>query len=267
MNNIDTTTGTSLMRTFSETGATRSADDGKIHYKGFLSPFALRAFGQYMEKHRIQADGKLREPDNWKLGIPLASYEDSMYRHMQEFRFVQEGGRITERDPVDGEDRTVSAMDIMCALFFNVQGWLHEKAKATLPESEYPKANAVDAILAGPQPEPKVPEDFSKLIFGGSSPFREPDKAALNRPRPMIRETEDEIKDLLGDSGVEDFGSGGGEKVTESKWYPWQPGQRHPKDSQIEVELRSGLMITAPAYQFDWGPDMGAGTIAKWRFV
>lgn len=106
------------MRTF-DTGATRDTDEGKIHYKGFLSRKAMRLFGTYMEKHRVQRDGSLRDPDNWKKGIPLAAYEDSGDRHWQEFMGYIEDG-----------DRGPRALDALLAHYFNVQGWLHEYAKA-----------------------------------------------------------------------------------------------------------------------------------------
>lgn len=104
------------MRNF-ETGATRDSDEGKLHYKGFTSFKAMKVFAEYMETHRVQADGSLRDPDNWKKGIPIEAYEDSFYRHIQEFYGHLEAG---DRD---------EAWAIAPALFFNLQGWIHEEAK------------------------------------------------------------------------------------------------------------------------------------------
>lgn len=112
-----------MMRNF-DTGATRDSDDGKIHFKGFLSPHALRRFGEYMEVHRVQADGSLRAPDNWKRGIPLDAYEDSLIRHVHEAHALFDEGKRAE------------AVDVMCAILFNVQGWLHEMTKPVLPKAE-----------------------------------------------------------------------------------------------------------------------------------
>lgn len=57
------------MREF-RTGATRDNDEGKYDYEGFYHPLVVKRFGQYMDKHRKQADGKLRDSDNWQKGIP-----------------------------------------------------------------------------------------------------------------------------------------------------------------------------------------------------
>lgn len=104
------------MRVF-EGGATRQSDEGKLHYKGFLSPRALRKYAEYMESHRVQADGNTRDPDNWKKGIPLDAYEDSFIRHVFEWWELIEVGNREE------------AKEITPALFFNIQGWMHEMEK------------------------------------------------------------------------------------------------------------------------------------------
>jgi len=39
------------MRTFAS-GATRDADDHKLDFEGFLSPFVLERYAQYMHKHQ-----------------------------------------------------------------------------------------------------------------------------------------------------------------------------------------------------------------------
>lgn len=105
------------IRTFN-TGATRNVDENKYDYEGFLSPIALKAFAKYMHDNRMQANGKLRDSDNWQKGIPLDSYMKSMYRH---FFSVWENHRGVESD----EDIATS----LSALMFNVQGYLHEYLK------------------------------------------------------------------------------------------------------------------------------------------
>lgn len=113
------------MREF-DTGATRDSDDSKIDYEGILSPRAIRRYGEYMNKHRIQADGKLRDSDNWQKGIPLAAYMKSLWRHLMELwtrhriaRF-QSGWTPEERFDVE---------DALCAIIFNASGYLHEIMK------------------------------------------------------------------------------------------------------------------------------------------
>jgi len=105
------------MRTF-DTGATRDDDTHKVDYDGFVSIPALRAFGQYMRTHQVQADGTLRDSDNWRKGIPIEAYRKSMWRHFLD---------VAETLGVEG--RKTDAIEALCALMFNVQGALHELVK------------------------------------------------------------------------------------------------------------------------------------------
>lgn len=104
------------MRQF-ETGATRDTDEGKLDYEGFLSPAVLERYAQYMHKNRIQADGSLRDSDNWQKGIPKDAYMKSMFRHFMEVWMNHRG--LTETDMKES----------LCALMFNVMGYLHEELK------------------------------------------------------------------------------------------------------------------------------------------
>jgi hypothetical protein len=65
------------MREF-DTGATRDNNEDKHNYEGFLSPLVIEEFGRYMHRHRHQADGKVRDGDNWQKGIPTEAYMDSL---------------------------------------------------------------------------------------------------------------------------------------------------------------------------------------------
>jgi hypothetical protein len=103
------------VRTFT-TGATRDSDDHKYDYEGFLSPLVLERFAEYMHKHRIQADGSLRDSDNWQKGIPRAQYMKSMFRHFMDVWLRHRG-----YSP-DGPEFE----EALCALLFNVMGYLHE---------------------------------------------------------------------------------------------------------------------------------------------
>lgn len=103
------------MRQF-KTGATRDNEDGKLDYEGFLSPIVLERFAKYMHQHRVQSDNQLRDGDNWQKGMPLDAYMKSMFRHFMDVWMSHRGyapsGEMFE--------------EALCALMFNVQGYLHE---------------------------------------------------------------------------------------------------------------------------------------------
>ncbi len=101
------------MRTFLS-GATRDTDADKPDYEGFLSPLVIERFGQYMTLHRTQADGTVRQSDNWQRGIPPDAYLKSAWRHFLDVWKAHRG--YPAPDPEDA----------LCALLFNVQGMLHE---------------------------------------------------------------------------------------------------------------------------------------------
>lgn len=105
------------MRTF-KSGATRNNDKSKLDFEGFLSPTALEHFAEYMNKNRIQADGNIRDSDNWQKGIPLDSYMKSMWRHFFDV-WKSHRGLETPEDMITN----------LSALMFNVQGYLHEYDK------------------------------------------------------------------------------------------------------------------------------------------
>ena len=113
------------MRTF-ETGATRDTEEGKIDYEGFLSPEVIARFGEYMHRHRVQSDGTVRASDNWQKGIPLDVYMKSMWRH---FMAVWGQHRLWWGGIVRGKLNQDITEEALCALLFNVQGYLHEILK------------------------------------------------------------------------------------------------------------------------------------------
>jgi len=121
--NLDTPTETfepsysGNMRQF-ETGATRNLDADKLDFEGFLSPLALEEFAKYMHKNRVQADGNLRDSDNWQKGIPIDAYMSSMWRHFFD-TWKRHRGLETHEDQISN----------LCGLMFNVQGMLHELLK------------------------------------------------------------------------------------------------------------------------------------------
>lgn len=103
-------------RTF-QSGATREKDEGKIDPEAALSPLVLIAYCEYVRKHRLQSDGKLRGDDNWQLGIPIASYMKSLLRHV-----LEAWRAYRQKEDIN---------DALFAIMFNTMGLLHEKLSAT----------------------------------------------------------------------------------------------------------------------------------------
>jgi hypothetical protein len=102
------------MRQFS-TGATRDIAENKPDYEGFLSPLVIERYGRYMMKHQKQADGSMRTSDNWQKGIPQDVYIKSAYRHFMDW--WKEHRMVPSKEGIE---------DALCALMFNVMGYLHE---------------------------------------------------------------------------------------------------------------------------------------------
>ena len=110
------------MRTFNS-GATRDSDDSKMDYEGFLSPFSVVRYAEYMHGHRKQSDGKTRSSDNWQKGIPLDAYMKSLWRHLVEVWVLH---RLGPEGLLYGGDDIEEAL---CAVIFNASGYLHEILK------------------------------------------------------------------------------------------------------------------------------------------
>lgn len=115
----------SKVRTF-ESGATRDLDVEKYDFDGFLSPLVLDAYAAYMHKHRYLPDGSLRAADNWKEGIPLDVYVKSEWRHHIDFWKLHHG--LPAREGME---------DTLCALLFNISGYLHEYLKTGAGRTAY----------------------------------------------------------------------------------------------------------------------------------
>ena len=107
------------MRQF-ETGATRDTEEGKLDYEGFLSPIVIKRYGEYMHRHRKQADGELRASDNWQKGIPKDAYIKSAWRHFMDWWLHHRGFGKWAREKLE---------DALCAIIFNASGYLHEFLK------------------------------------------------------------------------------------------------------------------------------------------
>lgn len=104
-------------RTF-ETAATRSLDDDKLDFEGFLSPYVLTRYAEYMHQNRHMADGSLRDSDNWQKGIPRKSYMQSAWRHFMDVWSIHRGRPARE-----------DLEQAICGCLFNLMGYLHEIVK------------------------------------------------------------------------------------------------------------------------------------------
>jgi hypothetical protein len=112
------------MREF-ESGATRDDADEKLDFEGFLHPLVLERYGEYMHVHRHQADGNLRASDNWQKGIPRDAYMKSAWRHFMDWWAMHRYG-------VDCPPAEDKLQETLCALMFNVMGYLFEELKAEM---------------------------------------------------------------------------------------------------------------------------------------
>lgn len=102
-----------------KTGATRDVDDSKLDYEGFLSPFVLERYAQYMHKCRLRnvpPGESMRASDNWQKGIPIPAYMKSLIRHV-----IDLWKHYDLTNHVDEEMAT--------AVMFNIMGMLHETLK------------------------------------------------------------------------------------------------------------------------------------------
>ena len=105
------------MRNF-KGGATRDDNKGKPDYEGFLSPLVIEAYGKYMHKNRLQADGKIRASDNWQKGFGddhLSVCLKSTWRHFVDLWKEHRG--FKSRDGID---------DAIGGILFNVMAYYHK---------------------------------------------------------------------------------------------------------------------------------------------
>lgn len=79
----------------------------------------IRDFGRYMNTHRYQADGKVRDSDNWQKGIPMDQYMKSLFRHFVDLWDCHRNGGCSP----------MTRRDLLAAVFFNTQGYWHEFLK------------------------------------------------------------------------------------------------------------------------------------------
>ena len=113
------------VRTFAS-GATRDTEEGKPDFGGFESWEVMTRFAEYMHKHRIQKDGSLRAADNWKKSIPRSAYFSSAFRHFMDFWMAHDDLTLNGEENWDLEAEQM-LQDSLCALRFNIQGYLFER--------------------------------------------------------------------------------------------------------------------------------------------
>jgi len=123
-------------------GAYRDTNEEKLDYEAFYNPLVIREFARYMHKHRKQADGKLRDGDNWQqlFGSPgehRAVCMGSLVRHVLDLWLFHRGyaGRETIKEA-------------LCAILFNAQAYLFsiliEEEKGMCHPSELPWTDVID---------------------------------------------------------------------------------------------------------------------------
>ena len=112
------------MRSFA-TGATRDLDDDKLDYEGFISPFVLQRFAEYM--HHRETTAGIRASDNWQNGIPIGAYMKSLLRHVVDLW-------ILHRKPLPFGHYSPMKQELLCAVMFNAMGYLFELIKREGPE-------------------------------------------------------------------------------------------------------------------------------------
>lgn len=110
---------TGVMRTF-DTGATRDSVAGKLSYMKALSPEVIEAYIMYLDKHRKQSDGSMREFDNWKFGIDKWTYLDSLLRHDKAVWKLMLGYAVSDNHG------PVTLLDSLMAVIFNATGLAYE---------------------------------------------------------------------------------------------------------------------------------------------
>lgn len=94
-----------------DTGAIRDSQEGKEDYIETIAWAAMKRYAQYMtEKKKKYGAG------NFKKGIPISNYEQSLLRHIQKYlENKYEGGSIEVNE------------DHLSAMVFNIFGIMYEE--------------------------------------------------------------------------------------------------------------------------------------------
>lgn len=108
------------MRYF-DSGASRNDDTEKLDFEGFFHPLVLEAYGKYMHRHRKQADGKLRDSDNWQKFFGKDHYSvcmKSMWRHFMDVWKEHRGFKSRE-----------GILDGLMGIIFNAMAYAYKLLK------------------------------------------------------------------------------------------------------------------------------------------
>ena len=101
-------------------GSNRSPDNGKLDFEGFFSPIVLYRCAEYMHKHRVTDDGKIRDSDNWQKGMDSTDdYMKPKMRHILD-TWLLHRGYVGINDDIE---------ETLCAELFNTMGYLYELLK------------------------------------------------------------------------------------------------------------------------------------------
>jgi hypothetical protein len=90
-----------------------------------------------MTKHRKQANGQLRDSDNWQKGMPKDVYIKSMWRHFLDVWFIHRGCKRFDKQ----RNEEITIDEALCALLFNVMGYLFEVLKKPKEETSQERIN------------------------------------------------------------------------------------------------------------------------------
>ena len=101
-------------------GSTRDTSAGKLSYVKALSPLVLQSYVRYLDKHRKQADGSMRDFDNWKKYMPEDVCLDGLGRHFMAVWLLMQGF------PAEDNHGPVTLEDSLCAIIFNASVILHQ---------------------------------------------------------------------------------------------------------------------------------------------
>lgn len=97
-----------------ESGAIRDSEENKESYTETISWTAFKRYAEYMtaKKQKYGAG-------NFKKGIPIASYEESLMRHISKYMINKYENGDLEKD-----------QDHLSAIIFNVFGIMHEEQQS-----------------------------------------------------------------------------------------------------------------------------------------
>ncbi|HLA13985.1 MAG TPA: hypothetical protein VJZ25_03095 [Gemmatimonadaceae bacterium] len=117
------------------TGSTRSAEN-LYDPSGFLNPRVVQTYCEYMERHRVQKDGKTRDSDNWQRGMPSSRAYRSLLRHAFDVWLMSRGYKPKSAD-------CANITDALCGVIFNamllLKNWgerNHHEEKGLVPTPE-----------------------------------------------------------------------------------------------------------------------------------